>query len=143
MIATLLANPSLTQDDVAKAAGVCRNTVAKVYKQIKRASESSGIELEAYKMLLRERVPVDKRVNTLRTAIDKADTNPFAALKAVEYADNMLGLSPKQQDTQQLAESRPMFMLPAGTKISVNLVTPDDAVDITPSDTDTGYKNDL
>jgi hypothetical protein len=143
LIAALLANPMLKHDDIAKSTGVCKSVVDKVSQQLKAAVSRSDVALEAYKMLAREQVPVTSRVAALKTIVEKADSNPFAALKGIEYVDNLEGFNPKQQETQQLAESRPMFMLPAGTKIAINLTTPDDTVDITPSDTDTGYKNDL
>jgi hypothetical protein len=133
MIVALLANPMLTQSDIAETCKVSLSTVKRVASMLKSASEDNGIELNAYKMLLREQVPADCRVKTLRKAIDKADSNPFAALKAVEYADNMLGLSPKQQQTQPDSDNtRPMFVLPAGTSISVTVNTPDQAIDVTP-----------
>jgi hypothetical protein len=137
MIVALLANPMLTQSDIAETCKVSLSTVKRVASMLKSASEDNGLELNAYKALLREQVPVDCRVGTLRKAIDKADSNPFAALKAVEYADSMLGLAPKQQITQQDTDNtRPMFVLPAGTQISVSMTTPQAAIDITPLDTD-------
>jgi hypothetical protein len=78
-------------------------------------------------------MPPEIRVSALRNAVDKADSNPFAALKAVEYTDSVLGLSPKQQQPNEIADNtRPMFILPGGTSISVSITTPIDAVDITP-----------
>jgi hypothetical protein len=136
MIVAMLANPMYTQADIAEALKVSVSTVKRVAGMLKSASEDNGQELSAYKMLMRDKVPADCRVKTLRKAIDKADSNPFAALKAVEYADSILGLSPKQQQTQDVSDNtRPMFVLPPGTSISVNVTTPQAAIDITPLDT--------
>ena len=131
MIAALLANPTLTHQAIADTMGVCKTTVDRVSQMLRKASESGLMEIESYKMLLRERVPVDLRVDALRQAVDKSDTNPFAALKAIEYADSILGLGPKQQVAEVQDTSRPMFVLPAGTHISVSIDTPD-VTDITP-----------
>jgi hypothetical protein len=131
LIVALLGNPMLTHTDIASQLGVSTSTVARVSSTLAKLSQDNAIELNSYKMLVRDKLPADIRVGTLRKAVDKADSNPFAALKAVEYADSILGLGPKQQQTEQVADNtRPMFMLPAGTSISVSITTPDSAIDI-------------
>jgi hypothetical protein len=141
LIASMLADPSLSQHEIAQALGISRSKVATVSQSLNKAIENAGsttaLELEAYRMSLRKQVTVEKRVGVIDKAISKASSNPFAALKAVEYADNILGLSPKQQQSQDVSDNtRPMFVLPAGTSISVTVNTPQQAIDITPLDTD-------
>jgi hypothetical protein len=135
IIANLLANPALSNTEIAEMLDISHDTVYRVKKMLSQATEDQGIELEAYKMLLRDKMPPEIRVSALRNAVDKADSNPFAALKAVEYTDAVLGLSPKSQQPQEIADNtRPMFILPSGTSIQVSITTPADAVDITPKD---------
>ena len=133
LIVSLLGNPMMTQADIAATLGVSPATVSKVASMLRKASEDNSIELNSYKTLLRDKLPADIRVGTLRKAVDKADSNPFAALKAVEYADSILGLSPKTQQLEPISDNtRPMFVLPAGTQISVSVTTPRAEIDVTP-----------
>jgi hypothetical protein len=141
LIASLLSNPLLTQAKVAELAGVSTKTVGSVASMLREASSDKGIEIEAYRMLLREHVPVKDRVSALQNIVSKSDSNPFAALKGIEYVDNALGIAPKQQIDQQVSDNtRPMFVLPPGTTISVT--TPQQAIDITPEYPE-DFKHDL
>jgi hypothetical protein len=140
LIASLLSNPLLTQAKVAELAGVSTKTVGSVASMLREASSDKGIEIEAYRMLLREQVPVRDRVEALADIV-AAKNNPFARLKGIEYVDNALGIAPKQQIDQQVSDNtRPMFCLPPGTVISVQV--PDSCIDISPVDDD-GFKHDL
>ena len=126
IIASMLANPAITQQQIADTLGVCISTVSKVKRILANAVEDRGIAKNAYRMLLNEHVPVSDRVGVIKTAVTRAKTNPFAALKAVEYADMIDGVHPKLEQQQEIQDNtRPMFTLPPGTKVQMSITTPD------------------
>ena len=102
------------------------------------AQLAKDAELEGYKGLIRKQVPSADRVGVLAKAVKKADSNPFAALKAVEYADRVLGLAPEQQQpvNNEQDKARPLFSLPANTSVQVSITTGPAAIDVTPSSND-------
>ena len=134
-VANLLSNPALTYDDIARICKCSHATVARRAKQIRDSIVNQfGVspELEQYKRCIRKRLPASKRVGVMEVAVKKAGSNPFAALKAVEYADKVLGMLPQAQDAQQDNRLQPMFALPAGSEIQVSITVGQDAIDVTP-----------
>jgi hypothetical protein len=129
LISKLLGDPSLTDSQIATIAKCSRTTVHFVKKRLKllglQGDESE--ELEQYRMLLRKKVPVGSRVDSLATIInpDQAKSNPFSVIRAVEYVDTVLGLHPKaRQEAQEVSnQAQPMFVLPAGARMQVNVIT--------------------
>lgn len=123
-VVRLLGNPSLRQPDIADLVGCSLAYVHEIERALKdRLQAGSALELELYRRQLRKRVPDSARVGAIETAVGRAKSNPFAALRAVEYADAVLGLGPRQgsQVDEQPALRVPMFVLPAGTKILMHI----------------------
>jgi biotin operon repressor len=144
LIAKALGDSSLTQRQIAKQYGVSEVTVWKVAKKIRESSPTVEEELGEYRKLLRERVPLSRRVECIQAIVDpkRAQTNPFAVVRAIEYADSVGGLAPKQQlpaDTDQKPIA--LFMLPTESKVSISVESRtntggiDSAINITPVDT--------
>ena len=118
-IAKMLGNQGLTQRAIAKELGLTETYVSLTKKRLK---ESTPIECELnqYRNLLRKRMPDKLRVETIGKVMETG--SEFAKLKSVEYTDSLLGLSPKMQpQEQQQPEIRPMFYLPAGAEININM----------------------
>jgi transposase len=103
-VATLMGNPALSQQDIAKTLNISRSTVTRAIAKIK-AEAKPELELMEYRGLIRKQVPAKIRVEAIEKIVKKAESNPFAAMRAVEYADQVLGLGPKQQ--QQGATNTP------------------------------------
>jgi DNA-binding transcriptional MocR family regulator len=119
-VATLMGNPALSQQDIAKTLNISRSTVARAIAKIK-AEAKPELELMEYRGLIRKQVPAKIRVEAIEKIVKKADSNPFAALRAVEYADQVLGLAPKQQQSDPGCGPQPpaLFTLPANTRVSM------------------------
>jgi hypothetical protein len=122
-IANLAGNPHLNREQIAQLTGTSVRTVARVRKQVEKATKQA-VELDQYQTLIRKRLPAEKRVKTLETILEDPKENPFARLKVVEYADAVLGIGPKQQTPpdQQAPAQSPMFVLPPGCDVTVNVL---------------------
>jgi len=125
VIATLLANPALTAKDIAKTLNISTGTVNRVKSRLMESlakNENGAIELEQYRMQLREQVPATKRVRTIQKAMEMVKTNPFVALRAVDMVDDRLGLTPKTIQQNDIEDNkRPMFVLPESANVQVNI----------------------
>jgi transcriptional antiterminator len=125
LIASMLSNPALTSQNIADTLNISKSTVDKVRQTINKTlakKDSTAIAVEQYRMLLQKQAPLTKRVEVLSKAMDMVDTNPFVAIRAVEYSDGIDGIAPKQQQIEQLErETRPMFVLPGDAKVQVNI----------------------
>lgn len=124
-IANLLGNPTLTHQQIGQITGVSRRTVTRVSIKVKQAG-GANIELEDYRGLIRKQVPAKTRVDSIQKIVKKADSNPFAAMRAIEYADQVLGLAPKQQQQGGTDGPQPpaLFALPPGTRVAMVLPEP-------------------
>lgn len=125
-IVKLLGDPTLSQQQIADIVGVSRWYVARLQRQIRAHSEPADVELEAYRRLARKRVPQERRISCLEELSDpeKCRQNPFSTLKAIEYVDTLLGMHPKARVEAQDEgnQSQPMFVLPAGANVQVNVI---------------------
>ena len=120
-IANLLGNPHLTQDQIAQITGTSAPTVQRVARKIRDLSPETR-ELSAYRTLIRKRIPALKRVEAVEKVLEKVDSNPFAAMRAVEYVDGVLGLAPKQQSTAEAAvQQGPTIIFPVGSQIDIGI----------------------
>lgn len=126
-ICHLLGNRQLSQEAIAGMLNCARETVARVARVMKQIPAELNLELEDYRRQLRTRVPVKKRIDVLAAVCDpkKVQSNPFAAMRGVEYVDSMLGLHPKVRDPNEQSprDPAPMFNLPPGSKVQVNILT--------------------
>ena len=121
-IAKLLGNPNLKKCQIQAMLGVSSATIAATELKLRSVElPECQRELEQYRTLIRKQMPDTDRVGALRKVMGKADSNPFAALRAVEYADKALGLVENKQNEQDTPETRPMFNLPSGCNVTVNL----------------------
>lgn len=125
-ITRMLGDSSLTHKQIAELVGCSAAYVAKISQQLRYTLGPDDLELDEYRKLLRKKAPAGRRVDCLSTIInpDTAKSNPFSVIRAVEYVDTVLGLHPKArveaQDQQQQAQ--PMFVLPAGANVQVNVI---------------------
>jgi hypothetical protein len=76
-------------------------------------------KLQEYQRLLRERLPISERVVIHEEVARKVDSNPFAALKALQRADRL-------DDIVMLAERErhPLSTMPPETHVSGTVNTP-------------------
>ena len=78
-----------------------------------------------YAMLIEKELPIRTRVQTMKTLMANCNNRgggANAALRAVIYCDQVLGVGPRI-DPGQLTQ-QPMFSLPAGATVVVNLQQP-------------------
>jgi len=114
MIAKLMADPSLTQHQIAKTLGISRSTVARASQQIHAMEEQAGISdsdsiLKAYQQKMLECVTISDRVQAVADVVKHGKRNPFARLRGVEYADKIGGYVAPERQSQE--DSRPMFVI--------------------------------
>ena len=139
-IINLLGNPNLTRAQIAKAVGVSTKTVQRTAKEIKPDVEEAEQKLAEYQILLQEKLPIQDRVDLYDQIARKAGTNPFAAMKAIQRADDLDGIltakDALKQPHEETREHRPMFNLPSGTNVIVNITKRADPepeyIDVTP-----------
>ena len=125
-IIKLLGDPSLTQTEIAQLVGCSLATVKVIARQLREEIGSEELELQEYRKLTRKKIPQSIRVDSLATIIspEQAKSNPFSVIRGIEYVDTLLGLHPKarQEDKDQQQQAQPMFMLPAGAQVQVNVI---------------------
>lgn len=122
----LLTETNLPICQIASLTGISQSSVSRVRKLLKVHGLSARpvASLEKYQRLLHKRVSDEKRVEVAEKLVAKANTNPFAALRAVQYVDSVLGLAPDQQSqADQPPEVRPMFSFAAGSQVVVSVHT--------------------
>jgi hypothetical protein len=99
--------------------------VQRVAKEIEPDVDVALSKLEEYQTLLDKHLPITQRVELITKIARKADSNPFAAMRALERADDLDGIirarDESRRPSQDVGETRPMFLLPAGTHISVSV----------------------
>lgn len=124
-ITHLLGNPSLTHQQIASAVGVSTKTVQRVAQEIRPDMEQVEAQLAEYQSQLRERLPIKDRVALYETIARRAESNPFAAMRALERADELDGILTAKDEIRRPAPSgrdhSPMFILPEGTRVQVNV----------------------
>jgi hypothetical protein len=124
-ITHLLGNTALTHGDIARTVGCSTKTVQRVAKEIKPDADEALSKLEEYQTLLNKHLPIKNRVELITKIAKKADSNPFAAMRALERADDLDGIitarDESRRPSQDSGETRPMFILPAGTHINVTV----------------------
>ncbi len=119
-IARLLADPDLTQEQIAIMANTSRTTVKTVARKLREYEPGVDRELESYRRLLRKRVPDNRAVGAISEVMD-AKQNPFARMRAVEYRDRILGLVAPAAEAV-VTQPAPLFSLPNTTSITVNVI---------------------
>jgi hypothetical protein len=120
-IAQLLANPDLTQTQVAIITNTSRTTVKAVARKLKDYDPKVNYDVEHYKTLVRKTAPDAVAVKVISEVMG-ARNNPFARLRAVEYRDTILGLHPSARaDSRPATEPQPMFVLPSTTSVTINV----------------------
>jgi hypothetical protein len=126
-ITHLLANPGLTHEEIAKAIGCSTKTMQRVSKEIRPDVQEAEAKLAEYQTLLSKRLLIRDRVELYTKIAKEADSNPFAAMRALERADELDGiLTAKDQikrPSQGPQEYRPMFQFSSDTKIQVNILS--------------------
>lgn len=124
-IVHFLGRPGMTQEQIAHVLGCDRKTVGIVARIVRQIPAELNLELEDYRRQLRTRLPNKTCVDAISTIVGKVNTNPWAAMRGIEYRDSMLGLHPKARDDgdQGPREPAPMFNLPPGSKVQVNILT--------------------
>ena len=127
----LLAQDGAKVGEVAKVLGVSRKTLYKDMELVNQ--ESVAKELLAYRATLRKDYPVPDRASHL-VNIAKGDAgvgekgpNPFAMLRALERIDSLCGIhAAPPKEAGQHAEPVPLFSLPPGTRVAIQVGKPDE-----------------
>ena len=151
-IINLLGNPNLTHAQIAETVGVSTKTVQRTSRDIKLDVEEVQKKLAEYQVLLRDCLPIPERVELVAKIAQKADSNPFAAMKALQRVDDLDGiLTPKDElkrPQEAPEEHRPMFILPPSTSVQVNVreneipgSTEIKAIDVTPEPAEDEFKS--
>jgi hypothetical protein len=127
-IATLLGNPHLSHEQIAKICNCSGATVSRHAKQIRQLIDPQ-VDVKKitaqYRMQLQEQMPIAMRVATIKAAAEKVDTNPFVALRAIDMADTRDGLLQSESNQQDSQDKRPMFVLPGNANVQVNIYNND------------------
>jgi hypothetical protein len=92
----------------------------------KARSGGGGREVGEYQASLKKHLPISERVSVLEKVAQKVDSNPFAALKAVQRADQLddiVTLAERGREQKQTPEHRPIFTLPPGIHVRVSIDT--------------------
>lgn len=140
-IAAALASNKIPQRQIAKIHGVARGTVQRLQKRLAEADNIDQLKA-TYKMLLLERLPVADRADIVSKVARKGNSNPFAALRALEYADTVQGIAAKQSiDPGSVQQPPALFSLPSGSDISIRIKPTQPVIDVSNTYTDE-IKND-
>ena len=137
-ITHLLANPSLKHREIAEAIGCSTKTVQRVAKEIQPSVKEVEGKLEEYQRLLGKKLPIRDRVELYDRIARKAESNPFAAMRALERADDLDGIltaKDRSREPEPAKEPQPIFVMPPNTSVQVNLyqgACERKAIDITP-----------
>jgi len=133
-IVQMLGEGSLTQQQIARALFCSQSLVAQVAAKARPGTEIVQAVLGQYRKLVSIQLPITKKAKRLGELVD--DTDGSTALRALKRADEITGLealiNPKVEQPGPL-ESRPLFNLPPGSKVSVTMsVSNANETDITP-----------
>jgi hypothetical protein len=124
-VATLL-TAGFTLQEIANKLQVSRPTIYNDSKAIAPALDFSQDILTRLRMSLQTDAPVAARTQTIKKALGKVDSNPFAALKAVQMANYIDGvdqiLTPQQIKQADPDQHRPMFAIQDGATVTVNVL---------------------
>lgn len=138
-VIALLAS-GIGQAEIAKVVGCSTKSVQRISHEIQPAMEEIEHRLTEYRMQLHKHLPIPDRVAVLRDVAKTKKTNPFAALRAVAMANEIDGLVVQQRPDDNPPQHQPMFVLPPGARLQVNILPPKDqgtpaagsAIDVTP-----------
>ncbi len=132
-----LLGSGMNHTDIAKTLGCSTKTVQRVSTSIRPVLAEVKDLISEYRRLLRERLPIEERVGLYEKIARKVDRNPFAAMRALERVDDLDGILTAKDEIKRpqegSRENQPMFTLPPGTSIQVNITAPDQAIDVTPN----------
>ena len=127
----LLAQDGAKVGEVAKVLGVSRKTLYQVMELINQ--ESVAKELLAYRSTLRSDYPVPERAKHLvsiakgEAGVGEKGPNPFAMIKALQRIDALSGIHAEPpRDSTQHTEPVPLFSLPPGTRVAIQVGKPDE-----------------
>ncbi len=122
-ITHLLANPRLTHQEIAAAVGCSTKTVQRVAKEIRPDVKEAESKLEEYQRLLSKKLPVKDRVELYDRIARKAESNPFAAMRALERADELDGIqtAKDRRETEAPQVQQPVFIMPSTANVQVNV----------------------
>ena len=120
--AVLLTQPNTTAVAVAKQMGISRTTL---YRDLEIANQDSAAkDLLAQRVKLRELIPTDRRAGRYSELVDS--DNPFASLRALERVEALIGIHAEPpKEASQHAEPVPLFSLPPGTRVAIQVGKPD------------------
>ena len=121
-ITHLLGNPDLTHEQIAGLVGCSTKTIQRTAREIEPDLAEVETKLAEYQRLLRKRLPIQERVELYEKIARKAESNPFAALRALERADALDGILTARDEIRKPFTSevdhRPLFSLPPGTHVN-------------------------
>jgi len=118
-----LLDAGINHTKAAQLIGCRRETIARIASKLE-ASEPTPAEqierrLKLYRKQVRKNLPTLKRAETLAKCVDKVDSNPFAALRTIQYVDQLDGFTPAA-DNRPESTSRPLIQI-TGNNVQVNM----------------------
>jgi hypothetical protein len=120
----VLLSQGLTPKQIAAKLNVHICTIYKDTREIAPALDHSQEIINGLRMSLKKEAPPQTRVGVIKKTMQKVDSNPFAALRAVEMANYIDGvdrlLAPAAQQPQEI-ENAPMFQIASGAQVTLNL----------------------
>ena len=117
-----MAQPGATLIKTAETLGVSRSTLIRDLNLVDQDALNQSVK--SYRKILDAELPLAARVTKLVKVTDS--DNPFAVLKALHRADAISGLHCEPpRDQQHHAEPVPLFSLPAGTRVAIQVGKPD------------------
>jgi hypothetical protein len=115
----------MNHTEIARTVGCSTKTVQRTVNSLEPETREFTDGLAEYQRLFRDQLPIPKRVEIYNKIAQKAESNPFAAMRALERIDDLEGILTAKDEarrpTQDSGETRPMFILPAGTHINVTV----------------------
>jgi hypothetical protein len=121
VIAAMLMVPKLNYDEIAVRVGCRKRDVERVH-QLLRGQLSPAMKAH-YQLMVESRAPADQRAASLKGIITGYKRNPHAALRAIQYADEIVGVAPNREGKENQAPGG-LFELPPGTRVQVAVATP-------------------
>jgi hypothetical protein len=134
--AKLLGEGKLTQGEIGKMVGLSRESVCKLHNSLKStSSEDLDARLQHYRAEIERNLPSNRKAEVLEQVVSRVEKNPFAALKAIQYADQIQGYVRASDMDARAPIAQPLFSLPAGAIIRVDTGGQNpapEAIDVTP-----------
>lgn len=123
LITQLLTEGQMTHEEIAQVTKCSAKTVQRVQQELKQETEGCEEKIQEYRRQINKRLPIERRVKRY-VEIANAESNPFAAIRALERIDDLDGVVLDKKQKGEPEENHPMFILLPGSKVMIGIKTP-------------------